>query len=157
MELWRARKEYGRVAGKLRRTLHSDYVHQAEEQFLLAIALIERMTTELWVLRAAHRLAIARLRRLRVDLGRSGVFKHAHRSVALRPDTFAELLASRGYVDLAAQFGDLVHPSLDVQHFERRVNEITERVGRQEALLQAAWNKLFNAMATEAQLAGLAA
>ncbi len=116
----------------MRQRRTGDEALRAEEQLLFAVALAERAQTELYVLKAALRWSLAKLRRLRVSLTRAGFVQHHQSSLVTRPEAFHELLRVHGYADTA---GLLAGFEQEVHHFERRTAEAEERFRRHEALL----------------------
>jgi len=132
MELWQVRKEYRQVAMKLRRAkepidLHLEHV---EEQVLSLLVLVDRLETELCVLKLARRCGRARLRRLRHWVESSGIFKSIPLSLTRKDDQPAadELIKALERKGLQTHY---LRQLLDeLAHLDRRLDETRERLTR---------------------------
>lgn len=151
MELWRVRKEYRQLAVKLRKAVEVQpaVVAGAEAEVLLVLCSGERLETELAVLNHARRSARARLRRMRLLLEGAGVLKdHVTSALVRRSDTVAALelhdaLSRRGFQEVAAV---LQQVRGELEHLERRIDDVTLRLGRLSTLSRTLLERLLGAL-----------
>lgn len=134
MELWQVRKRYRGMAFKLRRVkepLGLD-LERLEERALIALALSDRLETELSVLRLARRWARARLRRLRHWVERAGMMMLLPARLTRGHDWLAaeellRILTKHEHRELALYFRQLLD---ELAHLERRFEDTRGRLGR---------------------------
>ena len=97
MELWQVRREYGLLAMSLRRRKEppDEHLELIEEQVLTTLILCDRCETEQGVLRLAKRCALARLRRVRRYVEKSGIHRTIPRPLMRRDDQSAAVELAR--------------------------------------------------------------